>query len=566
MNIPSTPIPVDFPPIGISRVIEGIDSSLNCEVSFFNLDYYRPAFEEIKDKIQSFSPQIIGFSAILTPTYAYLKKLSKFIKEHFPNIIQVMGGEMSVISNIILLKTGISFCVIGESEPTFSNLIRKLQQDNFQPLNIEDYVNIKGLAFLRNNLPYFTGYEKENTQNAFRQFNYTLMSKFTNLDNYVHKVADRYAGMRAQSVNEFLNLLYPDNRNKNQGAVVASKGCVNKCTFCYRFFKGYKVINPDEVINYIENLKKDCNVGMILFSEENFGTDKKSTSRLLEYLKNSGLNWAGCAVRVKTVNEQTIRDWKEAGCVHINFGIESFSQKMLNVMQKNATVEENLNAIKLCNKYNILTIPGVVIGMPGETEETIQETIDNWSTVVPDDINMPFEKYINFVQAVPGTPLYEYARRIGLLPQSLEDEEKYIESLWEVNADEIKQYLNFTDYQKEEVAYWEYYIYFELIVAYIKKHGYVKVLKHKKAKDFRFKAGFIYMLFPKKVRKVLLKYLMVVKFFGVSRLPYIFVKKVFVKKNKFFATIDISLRKVNQEIPAPVREDEVSTAIIREGR
>ena len=53
---------------------------------------------------------------------------------------------------------------------------------------------------------------------------------------------------------------------------------------------------------------------------------------------------------------------------------------------------------------------------------------------------------------------------------------------WEVNADEIKQYLNFTDYEKEEVAYWEYYIYFELIVAYIKKHGYVKVLKHKRQK------------------------------------------------------------------------------------
>ena len=187
MNIPSTPIPVDFPPIGISRVIEGIDSSLNCEVSFFNLDYYRPTFEEIKDKIQSFSPQIIGFSAILTPTYAYLKKLSKFIKEHFPNIIQVMGGEMSVISNIILLKTGISFCVIGESEPTFSNLIRKLQQDNFQPLNIEDYVNIKGLAFCEIIYLILLGYEKENTQNALRQFNYTLMSKFTNLDNYCIK-------------------------------------------------------------------------------------------------------------------------------------------------------------------------------------------------------------------------------------------------------------------------------------------------------------------------------------------------------------------------------------------
>ena len=130
---------------------------------------------------------------------------------------------MSVISNIILLKTGISFCVIGESEPTFSNLIGKLQQDNFQPLNIEDYVNIKGLAFCEIIYLILPVTRKKNTQNALRQFNYTLMSKFTNLDNYVHKVADRYAGMRAPSVNEFLNLLYPDNRNKSKERLLPVK-------------------------------------------------------------------------------------------------------------------------------------------------------------------------------------------------------------------------------------------------------------------------------------------------------------------------------------------------------
>ncbi|MDP3014737.1 MAG: hypothetical protein Q8M92_10870, partial [Candidatus Subteraquimicrobiales bacterium] len=57
MNIPGAVLPSDYPPIAISRVMEGIDPSLSCEVSFFNLDYYRPDFDEIKNKIQSFSPQ-----------------------------------------------------------------------------------------------------------------------------------------------------------------------------------------------------------------------------------------------------------------------------------------------------------------------------------------------------------------------------------------------------------------------------------------------------------------------------------------------------------------------------
>ncbi len=426
MNIPGAVLPTDYPPIAISRVIEGIDPSLNCEASFYNLDYYRPDFDEIENKIQSCAPKIIGFSAMLTPYYAYLKSLSNFIGEKFPDIIQVIGGQMAVISNIILLKTKVDFCVIGESEPTFSNLIHRLKENNFDIKDMGNYTDIKGLVFLRNGLPFFTGYEKEDTQKGLRQFNYKIMSKFTSLDNYIHRVDGQYFRIRISSskMEDFLKLLYTDNLNKNLAAVFASKGCVNRCTFCHRYYKGYSVADFNELVNYINALKRDYNVGMILFSEENFGSNKKFTSRLVGYLKTSGLNWAATAVRVKTVDEETIKTWRDAGCVHINFGIESFSQKMLDIMEKNSTVEENLNAIRMCYKYQIFTIPGIVLGMPGETEETIEETINNFSTLIPDDMDFPFANYINFVQALPGMPLYGYAKRLGFIGRSIEEEEK----------------------------------------------------------------------------------------------------------------------------------------------
>jgi len=567
MNIPAASVPTDYPPIGISRVMDGINASLDCDVRFFDLDYYRLGFEVIKNKIESFSPDVIGFSAILTPTYAYLKKLSGFIKESFPDIIQVMGGEMTAISNIVLLKTGIDFCVVGESEPIFSNLIRRLQQDNFQPeSNIENYVDIKGLSFLLDGVPYFTGYEKADTENSLRQFNYRLLSKFTNLDHYFHRADGQYFRMRlsdSSKINYIVSLLHPHNQNKKLASVFASKGCVGNCTFCHRFFKGYKVADPDKVIGYIETLRKDLNVGFIMFVEENFGSNKRSTSKLIEYLKSSGLNWGAGAVRATTVNEEIIKSWREAGCVHINFGIESCSQKMLDVMEKRATVENNLDAIRLCHKYKIFTVIGSLMGMPGETERTIQESIDNLSSVIPDDIDMPYELYRNFVQAVPGTPLYEYARRIGLIGKSLKDEERYIESLCEVSAEEIGHYLNFTDYQKEEVAYWGYYIYLELAVAYIKKHGYVNVLKHHKSKKFR--AGLIYVLLPKKIRKVLLKYLMIVKYFGLKGVGSVVYKKIFSKKNERFENVNTSVRRIVKELPVTLREDEVNTEILKMG-
>ena len=68
---------------------------------------------------------------------------------------------MSVISNIILFENKNWFLLFDESEPTFSDLIRRLQQNDFEIGNKDDYMDIKGLVFLRNNIPYFTGYANE---------------------------------------------------------------------------------------------------------------------------------------------------------------------------------------------------------------------------------------------------------------------------------------------------------------------------------------------------------------------------------------------------------------------
>lgn len=565
VNIPSGPYPTDYPPVGISRVIEGLNSDLNCEVSFLDLDYYRPSFEEIENKIQKFKPQIVGFSAILTTAYSYLKELSHFIKKCFPDIVQVAGGEMTVISNIILLKTKVDFCVTGESEPTFSELISKLQQSKFETKNKEKYKNIKGLVFLLDGIPYFTEYAEESA-NGLRQMNYDFISKFTNLEHYMPLVTGQRfrRGINKYEIENFFSLFHPANIKKRMVNVYTSKGCVNKCTFCHRFFKGYKVIQPDDVINYVEELTSKYDIGLIIFAEENFGLNSVATDKIINYLKEKKINWSGGAVRVKTINEDIIKKWKDMGCVNIGFGIESCSQRMLDVMEKRTTVTENLNALRLCAKYNLNSGVLLLIGMPGETEETIDETISNLSTVIPDDINIPYEICINWFQAVPGTPGYEYARRIGFIKNTLEEEEKYIEGLYNVNANDIKHYLNFTDYQKEEIAYWKDYIFLELIVAYIKKHGIFNVLKHKKAN--RYKYGLIYMTFPKIIRKFLLKYFTIVRYFGLKNLLSFLCRKLFTKKQKYFANICNSLRAINKSIPSVVREDDIYTSILREGR
>lgn len=569
LNIPAGPYASDFPPVAVTRVMDGVDPALGCEFDFLNLDYYRPDLEEVAVRVAEFAPDIIGISGMLTPSYAYLKRLSNFLGERFPEVVQVLGGQMTVIANIILLRTAVKFCVIGESEPAFSELIEKLQKDSFSGEDLSGYSDIKGLVFLKDGTPHFTGYSEENIAKGLKQFDYELAEKYTSLENYIHPVDGQYFRVRLinSDFEEFMRLLKPENLGKKLATVFASKGCVNTCTFCHRFFKGYKVVGNSDVYEYIEKLREDHDVGMVLFSEENFGNHRKSTDELVKYLKESGLNWAAPAVRVKSVNEEVIRSWAEAGCVHVNFGIESLSQKMLDVMEKRTTVDENVEAIRLCYKYGIFTVLGLVIGMPGETEETIEETIENLKRVVPDDVSFPFELYINFVQAIPGTPVYEYAKGMRLIGKTLDEEEDYIEGLIDTDANEIKHYLNFTDYEKEELAYWKYYISMEIICEYIKKNGYFTVMRHKKTRPYRL--GLAYALIPKPVRKFLLKHAMMARFFGFKGVAGVVVKKItkFIKgEHGRFSSVNRSLRKINSETPTQVRDDELGVAVLRKNR
>lgn len=565
LNLPSGPIPTDYPPVAISRIIEGIDPFLNCTVQFYNLDFYRYSLEEIQKKVSEFNPDIIGFSAILTTAYTYLKELSVAVRTACPKAVQILGGQMAVISNIILLRTQIDFCVIGESEPTFSNLIRALQTMQFKIIDMSKFREVKGIVFCENDVPYFTGFETENVKTGMSQLNYELISQYASIENYFHKVDGQYFRVRLMHnrFEDFISQVYPQNRDKNMATVFASKGCVGGCTFCHRYFRGYRVNPAEEVIEYITKLKKQMNVGLIMFSEENFGTNVKETAKITSFLKDAGLNWAAGAVRVKTVNEAIIKEWKDSGCVHINFGIETLSQKMLDVMDKRSTVEENISALQLCYKYKIFSTLGLVIGMPGETNKTIEETIQNAAQIIPNDLNIPFEMYINYVQAIPGTPIYEYARRIGYVGKTIEEQEEYIESLNDINAYDKGHYLNFTDYEKEESVYWRYYMLMEIIAAYYRKNGYINVLKNKKTRLFRICA--IYILVPKFIRKTVLKYMVIIWAFGLKSLIKVLFKKVFARKSLKFSKISSSLKKVIKEIEYSDREDEACTASFRTG-
>ena len=564
LNIPLGPFPTTDAPVAITRVIEKMDPSLEMEVSFYDIYLETPSLEDIRRRVEIFAPKIIGFSAILSHNYGYVKRLSLFLKRHFPDVIQVLGGEMASIANIVVRRTAVDFCVTGESEPTFSELLRRLKEVDFDLKSREIFKDIRGLVFLADGESYFTGYAVEKRE--VLQINYDIVARFSRLDHYLEPVTGQRfrKSFNKTEMENFWTHIHPENRHKRICQVSASIGCVAKCTFCHRFYKGYTAADPESIIDYIEEQVRKYDIGTVNFWEENWGSNKAATKQIVAYLKSRRLNWIAGATRVSTIDEETIREWKEAGCIQIGFGIETGSQKILDTMEKKTTVKQNVDALRFCFKHKLITCVLVLLGMPGETEETVDETIRNLSAALPEDIQIPYDMAINFFQAIPGTPGYEYAMRVGLIGPTLDDEERYLEGLYDVDASSIKHYLNFTDYEKEEVAYWRRYVLLEITVNYMRKHGITNCLRERKAMRYRY--ALLYMSMPRPVRRFLLKYFTVVETFGVGGLASLLYRKAFHPRPKRFSDVGESLRRVNREIPVEVREDDRNTAILRAGR
>ena len=194
--------------------------------------------------------------------------------------------------------------------------------------------------------------------------------------------------------------------------------------------------------------------------------------------------WYAGAVRAKSMTEDLINKMDESGCTSIIYGLETGSPKMLEVMEKRTTLEENIKAQELTiAKEYYSTVLQFVIGMPGETPKTIQESSEfSQHCMTLSKHTNPHNLSINYVQALPGTPLYEFARRKGLIGPTMEEEEGYLIAVSDRNASDPIAAINFTEYPMILYWSWKYKIYLETLYRYIEKYGigqYFKILNSK---------------------------------------------------------------------------------------
>ncbi|MBI5410264.1 MAG: radical SAM protein [Nitrospirae bacterium] len=195
--------------------------------------------------------------------------------------------------------------------------------------------------------------------------------------------------------------------------VLASRGCGFNCKFCQPlerkiFGKRLKFRSVDNIIKEVAQLKERYGVEFIMFQDDQLTQNREWVLDLSAEMKKVGIDW-GALARVDTINEHVVKSMKEAGCLVLQFGFESGSQKILDFLRKRAGVEQAVEAARLCHENGVLIFANYMMGIPTETEEDVEATYELMKKINP-EIHA-----LSYFSPIPGSDLYDYCKERDLI-------------------------------------------------------------------------------------------------------------------------------------------------------
>jgi radical SAM superfamily enzyme YgiQ (UPF0313 family) len=195
--------------------------------------------------------------------------------------------------------------------------------------------------------------------------------------------------------------------------ILTSRGCPYRCIFCSsRAVSGftYRANSPQRVLAEVEMMLEKYAITNLLFADDNFVVSRKRAVEICRLFVEKGIHkriqWA-CQARGDAIDEELARILHGAGCVQMSFGIETGSQRLLDLIDKNEKVEDNAQAVRAAHAAGIRTRGAFILGLPTETRAEGLATI-RFAKSLPLDI-------AKFALATPypGTVLLDIARKEG---------------------------------------------------------------------------------------------------------------------------------------------------------
>jgi anaerobic magnesium-protoporphyrin IX monomethyl ester cyclase len=424
------------------------------EYDFYDVDMLLPGDNELYDYFAKTKPDLVGLSAVTSCAYSQTKRIAKIIRRASPDSWIVLGGNLAASANVLLRKTEIDLCVVGDGEIAWSALIQHYRQYGN---TFNDNLNkIAGISYLdeSGNLLFSSFGEKLPLSEQEYIPDYDILKK--GLQGRSELLSNYFRPATGSSWFNHDARVFDPGRKPNVAFIWSSKGCIVRCTFCQRPTKGYRAPEVEPFEASLRQLIEEYDVGYIMVADESFGQDRKQAYEFAALMKKLDLLWGAGGVRCDSVTRDVIKFYADNNCVGLKFGVESGSQKILDVMEKRFKVSDVQQAIKWCAEFKIFSPLAIMLGMPGETDETVRETAKYIAKLAYDIDKDPFAIFGGdpfYAIPFPGTPLYEYGQQLGIIGSSVDDEEAYLE--WVFTAGYKMSYVNLNGAEVKDVLVWD---------------------------------------------------------------------------------------------------------------
>lgn len=426
-----------WPPVSLASIAsllreDGFDVYLNdCIVEDINEEGLLRRVDEIR-------PDMAVINTA-TASIEHDMRIADLIKESSPGIVTAaIGIHVSALPEDSLnMAEGMDIVIRGEPELTSKELARAVRDK-------KELGSVDGISFRRN------GSVINNRDRAYIQDLDTLPFPawdLINTRNYLMPFTDR----------PFLLL-------------TTSKGCPYSCTFCPAepyYGKKVRLRRPERVVDEMEWVKKTFGVTDFLIWSETFTFSRDFVNSFCDEIRrrNLGVRWV-CNSRVDAVSLEMLKNIKSAGCWMVGYGVESGVQEILDRAKKGITLEQVRNAVKLAREAGLETTAHVIFGLPGETPQTAQKTID-----FVKGLGLDFAQFYCVVPW-PSTMLYKEAKEKGWIAC---DDWSLFEQNYSVLDMETISKEDVVKYRKKAIR--EFYFRPSVILKTIKKIRGVKELR-----------------------------------------------------------------------------------------
>ena len=336
-----------FPPISLISLATVLKRN-GWEVKIFDPDAYAGDLHDMAEDVLRYDPGVIGISVLTDWNLLNnVEYLCKFFKEKVPSARIVLGGAHATAMPYQAFERypEIDYVLAGEAEFSFLETVKQIAGN-------EAALSVPGL------------YQRENGKVSLR----AAPEIIKDLD--LIPVPDR-----TLLGDNYKRKLYW--RVEHRGAtdiLLTSRGCPFDCRFCYQLTRHYRIRSQERIIEELQQLAR-LNIRNVHIEDDLFTANKQRVMELCQKVRRMNFKFhLKVRSRVNSIDDEMLRELKKTGVFAIAYGIESGSQAVLDAMGKKVTVQQNLDAIRKTHRHGMKCYADMLLGYPGETPETLEET------------------------------------------------------------------------------------------------------------------------------------------------------------------------------------------------